>query len=61
MSANKELLRLATTIQSINLVEANLKVLKKKKKKSKELIKTGVNNVVGSALIKEQSDFINSF
>ena len=61
MTASKDILRLANTIQSVNVVGTNLKFLKKKKKKSSDFIKNGTNNIVSSALIKEQSDFIEGF
>ena len=49
---------LIPTIQSAALVSHNLKVLKKKKKKAKDLVELGVTNIVGVSLIKKNADII---
>jgi len=49
---------LIPTIQSVALVSHNLKVLKKKKKKAKDMIELGVTNIVGVSLIKANADII---
>ena len=56
----KEILNLIPLTQSTALLGENMKLLKKKKKSSKDFIGTGVKNIVGSALIKEQASFIGS-
>lgn len=55
MTTETDILRLIPTMQSINLVEHNINLLKKKKKK---IVKQGVDNIVGSFFIKETADFI---
>lgn len=55
-----EILKIVPTLQATALVGANLKKLKKKKLKTKDVVEMGVGNIVGAALIKETSDFINS-
>lgn len=54
------ILKVIPTIQSAALVERNLKLLKKKKKKSKDFVSAGVDTLVGTAIIKAESDFLNS-
>ena len=54
------ILKVIPTIQSATLVERNLKLLKKKKKKSKDFVSAGVDTLVGTSLIKAESDFLNS-
>jgi len=54
----KDIANLIPTIQSIQLVDENLKTVKKKAK-TEDLVKTGVKNIVGINLIKIQSDLIS--
>lgn len=54
------ILKVVPTIQAAALVGANLKKLKKKRMRTKDIVEMGVGNLVGAALIKESSDFINS-
>ena len=58
MTADKALLGLVPTIQAAALLKKNAKALKKKKK---NLLNLGVENVVGTTLIKEQADFIAGY
>lgn len=60
MIANKKILELATALQSTALVGENIKVLKKKKKESKDFIGMGVKNIIGTQLIKEQADIMGT-
>lgn len=54
----KDLMNLSTTIQSVALVDENLKFLKKKKKKTKDYLGNFGTNIIGTSLIKSQADFI---
>jgi hypothetical protein len=54
----KKLLKLATDLQAVALVEKNIKLLKKKKKK---LAKTALDNIIGIEMIKAQSDIVAGF
>jgi hypothetical protein len=56
----KPILNTAVALESVALLSGSYKLAKKKKKRAGDLINTGVGIVVGSALIKSQSDFINS-
>ena len=53
-----DIANLIPTMQSIALVEHNLKTVKKKEKKSKDLIDLGVTNIVGVNLIKATAQSI---
>jgi len=61
MTTAKEILRLVPTIQSIQLAGENLKLAKKKNKKSGDFVKTGMKNIIGIQLIKEEANIIESF
>lgn len=54
MTATKALANLAVDMQSLALVGHNYRI-KKKKKKAKDFINTGVTNIVGLEMIKAQS------
>lgn len=56
----KAILALALPLQSAALASENVKLLNKKKKSSKDFIETGIKNIIGVALIKEQAGFIGS-
>ena len=56
----KQILKIVPIIQSASLLNENVKVLNKKKVKTKDIVKLGVTNIVGASLIKVESDFINS-
>jgi len=49
------------TIQSLALVSHNLKVVKKKKKTTKDMVELGVGNIVGTSMIKINADMISTF
>lgn len=53
--AYTDILRIVPTVQAINLASRNLP-----KKKKKNLVKQGVENVVGTVLIKDTVKFIYS-
>lgn len=54
----KDIANLIPTANSLALVSHNLKVAKKKKKNSKDLVGLGVTNIIGVDLIKIQADII---
>jgi len=53
----KDIARIIPAIQSVKLVEHNLKSVKKKQS-VKSMTKLGVENIVGTSLIKMTSDII---
>ena len=55
---SNDILKVIPTLHSAALLHDNVKFLDKKKKKSKDYIKQGVKNVVGTSLIKAESDFL---
>lgn len=57
----KDILKLVPTLQATSIVGANLKLLKKKKKKAKDFIEVGTGTIVGTALTKETADFVEGF
>lgn len=54
----KEILKIAPTLQAASLVGENIKVAKKKNKSTKDIVGLGVKNIVGTNLIKLESDLI---
>ena len=58
MTTTNDLLRIANTLQAVNLAEANLKVIKKKKKNTKDIVNLGASNMVGTSLISATADVI---
>lgn len=56
----KNIASIIPSLQSIALVNENLKQVKKKKTTSKDMIDLGMKNIVGSSLIKINSDIIGS-
>ena len=56
MSAT-DILKLVPTMQASSLALRNLRLLKKRRK-SGDFIKQGMENIVGTSLIKEQAKFI---
>ena len=54
----KDIMNLIPTIQSVALVNENLKFIKKKKKKTKDYLGNFGTNIIGTSLIKSQADFI---
>ena len=47
------------TMQSLALVSHNLKVVKKKKQTTKDMVELGVGNIVGVSMIKINADLIS--
>jgi hypothetical protein len=58
MTATKDILNLANTIQAANLVGQNLKQSKKKKQSAGDIVGLGMKNVVGTSFIKINADLI---
>lgn len=54
----KPILRTTLIAQSLALAGENLKLVRKKKLKSKDFLSVGVKNIVGASLIKEQTELI---
>ena len=52
------ILKTIPTLSSLALVSYNINHLKKKKKKSTDLIEQGVGNIVGVTMTKEIANFI---
>jgi len=59
MAAVKSLAKLGQTGQALALTGENINFMKKKKKKSKDFIKTGAKNIVGIKLISETGKLIS--
>ena len=56
--ATIDIARLIPAAHSIALVGENVRVLKKKKKTSKDMLKLGVTNIVGTSLIQAESRMV---
>jgi len=54
----KDIAGLIPTMQSIALVSENVRVAKKKKVKTKDMMELGMKNIVGTSLIKVNADII---
>jgi hypothetical protein len=52
------LLKIIPTMQSVTLLDYNLKKMKKKKRKVGDLIEQGVGNIIGVSMINETANFI---
>jgi hypothetical protein len=61
MSAAKEILKIAPLMQSAMILNENVKLFKKKKKKSSDFIGVGVKSMIGMEFIKAESNLIGSF
>ena len=48
------------TMQSLNLISHNLKVVKKKKQTTKDMVELGVGNIVGVEMIGLNADLIST-
>ena len=59
MTASKEILKIVPTMQSLALAKKNYNMVKKKKLSAKDFVKQGMENVVGTSLIKETADFVS--
>lgn len=58
MATHDEILRLTNTLMAAGLVGENYRVVRKKKKKMRDIIGLGGKNIVGSALIKSNAEFL---
>ncbi len=56
----KEILRIAPALSSLALVNKSLRLARKKKIRTKDIVDTGVTNIVGTALIHEQSKLVEN-
>jgi len=56
----KTIAGLIPTLQSVALVSHNLKVVKKKKPTTKDMVDLGVTNIVGTSMIKINADLIGT-
>jgi len=54
----KQIAGLIPTMYSVALLGENLKILNKKKTKSKDFLGLGMKNIIGTSLIKVESDII---
>jgi len=54
----KDIANIIPTMQSVALVSENIRFAKKKKKKMGDFVSMGATNIVGTTLIKAESDFI---
>lgn len=55
------ILKTIPTLQSLALAGHTYKLVKKKKKKASDFIETGATTMIGAAMIKEQSKFLEGF
>ena len=53
------ILKIVPTLQAASLVKHNVNIAQKKNLKTKDMIDLGVTNIVGTNLIKIESDFIS--
>lgn len=60
MTPVKSILNVGLAAQSLALVGENVKLVKKKKVKTKDIVKTGVTNIVGISLLRSQAGIIQS-
>ena len=60
MTAYKEILRIVPVAQSAALASDSLTLVKKRKKKSKDFLRSGVRAVVGTSMIKTTASVIDS-
>jgi hypothetical protein len=54
----KPILQVGVAAQAIGLAGENIKFVKKKKKKTKDLLGLGITNIAGVSLLKAQSQII---
>lgn len=54
------LLKLSQTGLALGLVGENVRIVKKKKKTTKDIVGLGVKNIVGTSLISEQGKIIST-
>lgn len=58
MTVTKDILNAGLAAQAASLALSNLS--KKKKLKTSNVVRQGFNNIIGTAMIKEQADFIGT-
>jgi len=58
MTTTQNILRVGVIAQAGALAKSNLNALNKKKVKTKDILDTGIKNIVGINLLKVQSDII---
>jgi hypothetical protein len=56
----KDIMKIVPTVQAVSLVNANLKQLKKKKQTTGDMLNMGMGNVIGTSMIKINSDLIET-
>ncbi len=61
MTAAGNILKIVPTLQAISVMDENLKLVEKKKKKSKDFIGTGVKNIIGIEFTKISSQLTGGF
>lgn len=61
MTLTGNLLKIVPTLQAVSVMDENLKLVNKKKKTSKDFIKTGVKNVIGIEFTKMSADLAGGF
>jgi histidinol phosphatase-like PHP family hydrolase len=61
MSTAGQLIKLVPTIQSASLLKENIKLMNKKKKKSKDFLEGGVKNIIGIEFTKMSSQLAGGF
>ncbi len=54
-----DILRAALAIESAGLAMHNVQILKKKRIRSKDLVRLGATNIVGASLLREQAQFLS--
>jgi len=60
MIDTKKLLEIVPALHSAQLVNENVKMLEKKRIKTKDVVGLGMKNIVGVSLIKMESDLIST-
>lgn len=58
MTAAGDIVKLVPTLQSVGLVGHNVAYVKKKQKKTKDIVKLGTDNIIGTSLIKANASFM---
>ena len=57
----QSIMKIVPTLQSVALAENAYKLVKKKRKKTKDYIDTGTQSIFGAALVQEQSKLVEDF
>jgi len=56
----QNIMRIVPSMQSIALAGENIRLIKKKKIKTKDIVSTGMKNIIGVEFIRLQSQFYGS-